>query len=111
MHVSSHAVCLRSYVASLQNLVIRRAVVGESFQNKTQIFLYIIGKGKILCYHQYWNQPKGKSYYLVDGYAHLSSGLACGLAGLSGLSAVMAIGIVGNAGVRVNAQQPKFFVE
>ncbi|KAL0692984.1 hypothetical protein Bca4012_060164 [Brassica carinata] len=60
------------------------------------------------CYHQYWNQPKGKSYYLVDGYAHLSSGLACGLAGLS---AVMAIGIVGDAGVRVNAQQPKFFVE
>ncbi|KAL0861894.1 hypothetical protein Bca101_041012 [Brassica carinata] len=57
---------------------------------------------------KYWNQPKGKSYYLVDGYAHLSSGLACGLAGLS---AVMAIGIVGDAGVRVNAQQPKFFVE
>ncbi|KAG2244001.1 hypothetical protein Bca4012_035052 [Brassica carinata] len=64
--------------------------------------------GYIRCYQQYWNQPKGKSYYLVDGYAHLSSGLACGLAGLS---AVMAIGIVGDAGVRVNAQQPKFFVE
>ncbi|MCI24518.1 V-type proton ATPase 16 kDa proteolipid subunit-like, partial [Trifolium medium] len=27
--------------------------------------------------------PKAKSYYLFDGYAHLSSGLACGLAGLS----------------------------
>ncbi|KAG0476913.1 hypothetical protein HPP92_013754 [Vanilla planifolia] len=38
-----------------------------------------------------------KSYYLFDGYAHLSSGLACGLAGLS---AGMAIGIVGDAGVR-----------
>ncbi|KAL2492039.1 V-type proton ATPase subunit c4 [Abeliophyllum distichum] len=25
--------------------------------------------------------PKAKSYYLFDGYAHLSSGLACGLAG------------------------------
>ncbi|KAL9662403.1 hypothetical protein QQ045_027236 [Rhodiola kirilowii] len=37
--------------------------------------------------------PKAKSYYLFDGYAHLSSGLACGLAG-------MAIGIVGDAGVR-----------
>ncbi|RWW43906.1 hypothetical protein BHE74_00050383, partial [Ensete ventricosum] len=33
--------------------------------------------------------PKAKSYYLFDGYAHLSSGLACGLAGLS---AGMAIG-------------------
>ncbi|MBA0607202.1 hypothetical protein Godav_003106 [Gossypium davidsonii] len=48
-----------------------------------------------------------KSYYLFDGYAHLSSGLACGLAGLS---AGMAIGIVGDAGVRANAQQPKLFV-
>ncbi|KAJ0660563.1 putative V-ATPase proteolipid subunit, F/V-ATP synthase subunit C superfamily [Helianthus annuus] len=43
--------------------------------------------------------PKAKSYYLFDGYAHLSSGLACGLAGLS---AGMAIGIVGDAGVRKN---------
>lgn len=42
--------------------------------------------------------PKAKSYYLFDGYAHLSSGLACGLAGLS---AGMAIGIVGDAGVRL----------
>ncbi|TYJ28529.1 hypothetical protein E1A91_A06G006000v1 [Gossypium mustelinum] len=33
--------------------------------------------------------------------------LACGLAGLS---AGMAIGIVGDAGVRANAQQPKLFV-
>lgn len=41
--------------------------------------------------------PKAKSYYLFDGYAHLSSGLACGLAGLA---AGMAIGIVGDAGVR-----------
>ncbi|CAL9120282.1 unnamed protein product, partial [Musa textilis] len=65
--------------------------------------------------------PKAKSYYLFDGYAHLSSGLACGLAGLS---AGMAIGIVGDAGLinlnstyfaiyiccRANAQQPKLFV-
>ncbi|GMY05637.1 V-type proton ATPase 16 kDa proteolipid subunit isoform X3 [Fagus crenata] len=42
--------------------------------------------------------PKAKSYYLFDGYAHLSSGLACGLAELS---AGMAIGIVGDAGVSV----------
>lgn len=45
--------------------------------------------------------PKAKSYYLFDGYAHLSSGLACGLAGLS---AGMAIGIVGDAGVRYHSQ-------
>ena len=51
--------------------------------------------------------PKAKSYYLFDGYAHLSSGLACGLAGLS---AGMAIGIVGDAGVRYNshALEPSF---
>ncbi|KAK1407437.1 hypothetical protein QVD17_39053 [Tagetes erecta] len=46
--------------------------------------------------------PKAKSYYLFDGYAHLSSGLACGLAGLS---AGMAIGIVGDAGVRVEEKE------
>nr|BAA21683.1 vacuolar type H+-ATPase proteolipid subunit [Acetabularia acetabulum] len=46
-------------------------------------------------------------YKLYDGYAHLSAGLACGLAGLP---AGMAIGIVGDAGVRANAQQPKLFV-
>jgi len=46
-------------------------------------------------------------YRLYDGFAHLSSGLACGLAGLA---AGMAIGIVGDAGVRANAQQPKLFV-
>ncbi|KAJ4828130.1 V-type proton ATPase subunit c2 [Turnera subulata] len=37
--------------------------------------------------------PKAKSYYLFDGYAHLSSGLA-------DLSAGKAIGVVGDAGVR-----------
>uniref|UniRef100_A0A061RGN6 V-type proton ATPase proteolipid subunit n=2 Tax=Tetraselmis sp. GSL018 TaxID=582737 RepID=A0A061RGN6_9CHLO len=49
----------------------------------------------------------GAGYTLFDGYAHLASGLACGLAGLA---AGMAIGIVGDAGVRANAQQPKLFV-
>ncbi|KAG2243040.1 hypothetical protein Bca52824_095125 [Brassica carinata] len=47
--------------------------------------------------HQY--RPKAKSHYLFDGYAHLSSGLAAGIA----------IGIVGDAGW-ANAQQPKLFV-
>jgi len=46
-------------------------------------------------------------YYLFDGFAHLGAGLACGL---SGLAAGMAIGVVGDAGVRANAQQPKLFV-
>jgi len=45
-------------------------------------------------------------YTLFQGYAHLASGLACGL---SGLAAGMAIGIVGDAGVRANAHQPKLF--
>lgn len=37
------------------------------------------------------------TYTLFDGFAHLASGLSCGLAGLA---AGMAIGIVGDAGVR-----------
>ena len=53
------------------------------------------------------NQTADKAYYFFDGYAHFAAGLACGLAGLG---AGMAIGIVGDAGVRANAQQPKLFV-
>eukprot|EP00735_Rhodelphis_limneticus_P004641 TRINITY_DN1625_c0_g1::TRINITY_DN1625_c0_g1_i1::g.17893::m.17893 TRINITY_DN1625_c0_g1::TRINITY_DN1625_c0_g1_i1::g.17893 ORF type:complete len:174 (+),score=45.67,sp/Q43362/VATL_CHRCT/76.28/3e-73,ATP-synt_C/PF00137.16/6.1e-13,ATP-synt_C/PF00137.16/9.8e-20,Glycophorin_A/PF01102.13/0.4 TRINITY_DN1625_c0_g1_i1:80-601(+) len=41
------------------------------------------------------------------GFAHLAAGLSCGL---SGLAAGIAIGIVGDAGVRATAQQPKLFV-
>ncbi|KAK1322957.1 hypothetical protein QJS10_CPA02g00505 [Acorus calamus] len=49
--------------------------------------------------------PKAKSYYLFDGYAHLSSGLACGLAG----------SLPDNIDKKrcsswANAQQPKLFV-
>merc|ERR1712216_751224 len=42
-----------------------------------------------------------------NGFAHLAGGLA---GGLSGLAAGMAIGIVGDAGVRATAQQPRLFV-
>jgi len=52
-------------------------------------------------------QTVGTPYRLYDGYAHLGAGLACGL---SSLAAGMAIGVVGDAGVRANAQQPKIFV-
>jgi len=38
---------------------------------------------------------------LFIGYAHLAAGLCCGL---SSLAAGLAIGIVGDAGVRANAQ-------
>eukprot|EP00299_Pterocystis_sp_00344_P004592 c15854_g1_i1.p1 GENE.c15854_g1_i1~~c15854_g1_i1.p1 ORF type:complete len:176 (+),score=40.28 c15854_g1_i1:58-528(+) len=47
------------------------------------------------------------TYKLFGGYAHLSAGLACGL---SNLAAGFAIGIVGDAGVRAAAQQPKLYV-
>ena len=38
---------------------------------------------------------------------HLGGGLSCGLAGLG---AGMCIGIVGDAGVRASAQQPRLYV-
>jgi F0F1-type ATP synthase membrane subunit c/vacuolar-type H+-ATPase subunit K len=47
------------------------------------------------------------NYSFYDGYAHLASGLSCGF---SSLAAGLAIGIVGDAGVRANAQQDKIFV-
>merc|ERR1719271_928770 len=51
------------------------------------------------------DKPYGYSSY--SGYASLAAGLCCGMAGLS---AGIAIGIVGDAGVRANARQPKLFV-
>ncbi|VDN91670.1 unnamed protein product [Brugia pahangi] len=46
-------------------------------------------------------------YTLDKGFAHLAAGLTCGLCGLG---AGYAIGIVGDAGVRGTAQQPRLFV-
>ena len=43
----------------------------------------------------------------LRGFVHLGAGLAVGL---SGLAAGFAIGIVGDAGVRGTAQQPRLFV-
>jgi len=49
----------------------------------------------------------GSSYTLYKGFVHLGAGLSVGL---SGLAAGYAIGIVGDAGVRGTAQQPRLFV-
>lgn len=46
-------------------------------------------------------------YRLFDGFIHLGAGLSVGL---SGLAAGFAIGVVGDAGVRGTAQQPRLFV-
>ncbi|CAD2099035.1 V-type proton ATPase 16 kDa proteolipid subunit, putative [Plasmodium chabaudi chabaudi] len=47
------------------------------------------------------------SYSSYLGYTHLASGL---IVGLSSLAAGLAIGIVGDAGVRANAQQNRLFI-
>merc|ERR1739848_375630 len=46
-------------------------------------------------------------YSSYSGYAHLAAGLTVGM---SSLAAGLAIGVVGDAGVRANAQQPRLFV-
>lgn len=46
-------------------------------------------------------------YTLYLGFLHLGAGLSVGL---SGLAAGFAIGVVGDAGVRGTAQQPRLFV-
>lgn len=52
--------------------------------------------------------PEDPSAYTpYNGFLHLGAGLAVGL---SGLAAGFAIGVVGDAGVRGTAQQPRLFV-
>ncbi|CAH1379885.1 hypothetical protein MTP99_003728 [Tenebrio molitor] len=51
--------------------------------------------------------PASEGYKLYNGFVHLGAGLAVGF---SGLAAGFAIGIVGDAGVRGTAQQPRLFV-
>jgi V-type H+-transporting ATPase proteolipid subunit len=53
------------------------------------------------------NNIKADSYSTFAGYMHLGAGLSVGF---SGLAAGFAIGVVGDAGVRGTAQQPKLFV-
>ncbi len=48
-----------------------------------------------------------QNYSFKEGFAHLSSGLCCGL---SSLGAGIAIGIGGDAGVRALGQQDRIFV-
>jgi len=52
-------------------------------------------------------QGPEKGYTLFAGFIHLGAGLSVGL---SGLAAGFAIGVVGDAGVRGTAQQPRLFV-
>ncbi|KAK7503862.1 hypothetical protein BaRGS_00004985 [Batillaria attramentaria] len=53
------------------------------------------------------NMSGDESYTLYKSFLHMGAGLSVGL---SGLAAGFAIGIVGDAGVRGTAQQPRLFV-
>ena len=53
------------------------------------------------------NDLSQQNYPLFTGFIQLGAGLSVGLAGLA---AGFAIGIVGDAGVRGTAQQPRLFV-
>ncbi|XP_044262965.1 V-type proton ATPase 16 kDa proteolipid subunit [Tribolium madens] len=52
-------------------------------------------------------ESAANNYSLYKGFVHLGAGLSVGF---SGLAAGFAIGIVGDAGVRGTAQQPRLFV-
>jgi V-type H+-transporting ATPase proteolipid subunit len=53
------------------------------------------------------NDPATGKYTIYQSFIHLGAGLSVGLAGLA---SGFAIGIVGDAGVRGTAQQPKLYV-
>ncbi|KAG2290346.1 hypothetical protein Bca52824_049950 [Brassica carinata] len=63
--VKSHAVC---FDLIRSDWIVRFFFMyGSNVRGSKELSWYGIDG----CYQQYWNQPKGKSYYLVDGYAHL----------------------------------------
>ena len=70
-------------------------IVAVIIVQKSTTFLYLVPGGE------------DAKYTANAAYAHLASGLCCGF---SSLAAGLAIGIVGDAGVRANAQQDKIFV-
>jgi V-type H+-transporting ATPase proteolipid subunit len=53
------------------------------------------------------DDPSTSDYNIYKSFIHLGAGLSVGL---SGLAAGFAIGIVGDAGVRGTAQQPRLYV-
>lgn len=53
------------------------------------------------------NLASDVNYTLFNGWKHFASGICVGF---SSLGAGLAIGIVGDAGVRANAQEPRIFV-
>ena len=61
------------------------------------------------CYACKIKNSKIKIYFIshFSGFVHLGAGLSVGL---SGLAAGYAVGIVGDAGVRGTAQQPRLYV-
>jgi len=68
------------------------------------LIVAVIYQGKI-AYNAYSTASNGQYtivYTNFDGYKHLAGGLCCGL---SALGAGLTIGIVGDAGVRANAQK------
>ena len=62
----------------------------------TKVYYYLVPK-----------TPPNIKYHWNEGFKHLAAGLCCGV---SALGAGLAIGIVGDAGVRANAQQDAVFV-
>lgn len=81
--------------------MVMRSVIPVVMAGLLGIYGLIIG----IIITQAMNSPA--TYSAFAGYAHLAAGLTVGL---SALGAGLAIGIVGDAGVRANAQQPKLFV-
>ena len=79
---------------------------GNVYHNNTVSFVPhsgIIGNGV----KPFGSTGRIMSYSTYTGFAHLAGGMCCGL---SGMSAGIAIGIVGDAGVRAVAMQPKMYV-
>ena len=72
--------------------------------NLTQSPFYL---GRSVVSHGHGTSLPYNFTYFFRGFVHLGAGLSVGL---SGLAAGYAIGVVGDAGVRGTAQQPRLFV-
>ncbi|KAH1019197.1 hypothetical protein HUJ04_009051 [Dendroctonus ponderosae] len=96
----------RASPSSVEGVRVPSALCKEARKAMRVCLFRLLYEGGLFHVHTFRSYPKDVCLW-ITGFLHLGAGLAVGF---SGLAAGFAIGIVGDAGVRGTAQQPRLFV-